>query len=158
MQPQVISRISWQSHNVSALRSRKRSSPVIPKKLARFGGNAMETSSLARLPTPEQIAAKVRRQPIGAVIADICRDLGIGPSHPLWGELRALIEQYDGDYERLLFDIRKQPVPRFEDFPPIASPADPPPSASTGPPFLITDRAAQSAAHCLRFQAARAAN
>jgi hypothetical protein len=31
------------------------------------------------LPTVEQIAAEVRRKPIGAVIADICRDLGIMP-------------------------------------------------------------------------------
>ena len=35
---------------------------------------------LAGLPTAEQIAAEVRRRPIGAVIADICRDLGILPS------------------------------------------------------------------------------
>ena len=41
-----------------------------------------------RLPTPEQIAAEVRRRPIGAVIADICRDLGIMPNHPLWRELQ----------------------------------------------------------------------
>ena len=46
---------------------------------------------LTHLLTPEQIATKVRRQPIGAVIADICRDLGILPSHPLWRELRAVI-------------------------------------------------------------------
>ncbi len=30
---------------------------------------------LARLPTPARIAAEVRGRPIGAVIADICRDL-----------------------------------------------------------------------------------
>ena len=41
-------------------------------------------AGLAHLPTAEQIAAEVRRRPIGAVIADICRDLGILPSHPLW--------------------------------------------------------------------------
>ena len=34
---------------------------------------------LAHLPTPEQIAAEVRRRPIGAVIAEICHDLGIMP-------------------------------------------------------------------------------
>ena len=39
-------------------------------------------SPLARLPTAEQIAADVRRRPIGAVLADICRDLGVLPSHP----------------------------------------------------------------------------
>jgi hypothetical protein len=41
---------------------------------------------LAHLPTAEQIAALVRRRPIGAVIADIYRDLGILLSHPLWRE------------------------------------------------------------------------
>ena len=46
---------------------------------------------LTHLLTPEQIATKVRRQPIGADIADICRDLGILLSHPLWRELRAVI-------------------------------------------------------------------
>jgi len=40
-----------------------------------------------RLPTPEQIADRIKHQPIGAVIADICRDLGIRPNHPLWPEL-----------------------------------------------------------------------
>src|SRR5271169_5655963 len=43
---------------------------------------------LARLPTPEQIAAEVRRRPIGAVIADICRDLGITGRHPLWQDVK----------------------------------------------------------------------
>ena len=42
---------------------------------------------LAALPTPEQIAEKVRRQSIGAILADICRDLGITRGHPLWNEL-----------------------------------------------------------------------
>ena len=35
------------------------------------------------------VAAKIRRQPIGAVIADICRDPGIMPSHPLWRDCRS---------------------------------------------------------------------
>jgi hypothetical protein len=39
------------------------------------------------MPTAEQIAAEVRRRPIGAVIADICRDLRILPSHPLWRDI-----------------------------------------------------------------------
>jgi hypothetical protein len=36
------------------------------------------------MPTAEEIAEAVRHRPIGAVIADICRDLGITQSHPLW--------------------------------------------------------------------------
>jgi hypothetical protein len=34
---------------------------------------------LARLPTEEEIAEEMRRRPIGAVIVDICCDLGIAP-------------------------------------------------------------------------------
>src|SRR5271166_4407066 len=40
-----------------------------------------EDPRLARLPTEEEIAAEVRRRPVGAVIADICCDLGIAPGH-----------------------------------------------------------------------------
>ena len=57
------------------------------------------------LPTPEQIAAEVRRRPIGAVIADICRDLGIMANHPLWRELSAVIVRYGGNLARLVKDI-----------------------------------------------------
>ncbi|HEX3400602.1 MAG TPA: hypothetical protein VHT74_09770, partial [Acetobacteraceae bacterium] len=49
---------------------------------------------LALLPTSEQIAAEVRRRPVGAVIADICRDLGIMPSHKLWQDLCLVIIQH----------------------------------------------------------------
>jgi hypothetical protein len=59
---------------------------------------------LARLPMPEQIAAQIRRQPIGAVIADICRDLGIMPTHPLWRELQGLIVQHGGSLAKLATD------------------------------------------------------
>ena len=57
------------------------------------------------MPTPEQIAAWVRRRPIGAVIADICRDLGIMANHPLWRELSAVIIRYGGNLARLVKDI-----------------------------------------------------
>jgi hypothetical protein len=60
---------------------------------------------LARLPMPEQIAAQARRQPIGAVIADICRDLGIMPTHPLWRELQRLIAEHGGSLARLVSDM-----------------------------------------------------
>jgi hypothetical protein len=60
---------------------------------------------LAHLPTPEQIAAEVRRRPIGAVIADICRDLGIMPNHPLWRELQHAIIRYGGSLAGLVKDI-----------------------------------------------------
>ena len=57
------------------------------------------------LPTLDRIAAEVRRRPIGAVIADICRDLGIKPNHPLWRELSVVIIRYGGNLARLVKDI-----------------------------------------------------
>jgi hypothetical protein len=62
-------------------------------------------SGIARLPTLDRIAAEVRRRPIGAVIADICRDLGIKPNHPLWRELSGVIIRYGGSLARLMKDI-----------------------------------------------------
>ena len=54
-----------------------------------------------KLPTIDQIAARVRRQSIGAILADICRDLGITRDHPLWDELHDAIE-YGGSFVRLV--------------------------------------------------------
>ena len=65
---------------------------------------------LAHLPTPEQIAAEVRRRSIGAVIADICRDLGIMPSHPLWRELQIAIIGNGGNPARLVMAVTKRAI------------------------------------------------
>jgi hypothetical protein len=65
---------------------------------------------LARMPTPAQIAADVRRRPIGAVIADICRDLGILPSHPLWREVQVAIIRHGGNLGRLTMDVTKRAI------------------------------------------------
>jgi hypothetical protein len=91
---------------------------------------------LARLPTTEEIAAEVRRRPIGAVIADICRDLGILPCHPLWRELSALIIRHGGNLAALLEDLMQRSFPISGLDPPIASAASPPlpAPAGTGPP------------------------
>jgi len=96
---------------------------------------------LAVLPTPEQIAAEVRRRPIGAVIADICRDLGIMPSHPLWRELSLVINRHGGSLARLFKDICDRvfpiPAPGGSIAMSGALPAVFPPSpaaAGTGPP------------------------
>ncbi len=59
----------------------------------------IEDPRLARLPTEEEIAAEVRRRPVGAVIADICRDLGIAPGlldRAFWDELSQAIIRYGG--------------------------------------------------------------
>jgi hypothetical protein len=63
------------------------------------------------LPTPEQIAAEVRRRPIGAVIADICRDLGILPSHPLWRELQLAIIRHGGNLATFYKEMNQRLFP-----------------------------------------------
>jgi hypothetical protein len=63
---------------------------------------------IVHLPTPAEIAAQVRRRPIGAVLADICRDLGITTAHPLWRELALTIIVNDGNLASLLKDIFKR--------------------------------------------------
>ena len=95
-------------------------------------------SLLAALPTPEQIAAKVRRQSIGVVLADICRDLGITPSHPLWSELHLAMNRYGGNYLRLVMERLDRAFPIAHIVARLkAKPAAPPEPAGTGPPLAI---------------------
>ena len=61
-------------------------------------------SQLPDIPTAEEIAEAVRHRPVGAVIADICRDLGIVQSHPLWGDILMVVSEYGGNYVKLFKD------------------------------------------------------
>jgi len=91
---------------------------------------------LARLPTPEQIAAEIRSRPVGAVIADICRDLGIRTDHPLWRDIQMAIILHGGSLARFIDDIfERARCFRSEcgDAPPAASRLSPIPPG-TGPP------------------------
>jgi hypothetical protein len=93
---------------------------------------------LAQLPTAEQIAAEVRRRPIGAVIAEIYLNLGILPSHPLWHEVERAMREFGGSLAKLLNDIFDQtlgPVPSARSLSPALALALPSPApSSTGPP------------------------
>ena len=86
---------------------------------------------LARLPTAEEIAEQIRRRPIGAVLADICRDLGIGPAHPAFSQIFLAIAAHRGNILRLLEDIIPHPRPVFL---PGAATAPQPQNSTTGPP------------------------
>ena len=66
---------------------------------ARCDLDADDTALLARLPSEQEIADEIRRRPIGAVIVDICHDLGICPGHlprDFFDELRRTIDRYGG--------------------------------------------------------------
>jgi hypothetical protein len=73
--------------------------------------NPTEDPRLARLPTEEKIAAEVRRRPVGAVIADICRDLGITPGQldrAFWDELSHAIIAYGGSLAGFLGNLNRR--------------------------------------------------
>jgi hypothetical protein len=62
-----------------------------------------EAEELLRgLPTAREIARRVRGRPIGAVIQEICRDLGISGEHPLWDDVLRAITCHGGSRARML--------------------------------------------------------
>lgn len=63
---------------------------------------------LDALPTPEDIAAQLRHRPVGAVLVDICSDLGITTSHPLWRELTETLIENHGSLVALFKDVWKR--------------------------------------------------
>ena len=142
----ILSRITRGLHLASALEAR-----IVQgaKRLDVAPGPARATSpsrqrnprspapdaGLAPLPTSEQVAAWVRRRPIGAVIADICRDLGITPRHPLWRELQLAIIRHGGSLAGLVKTMldRAFPLAAPPALPAVAAPLAPAP-AGAGPP------------------------
>jgi len=57
---------------------------------------------LGALPSAREIAARIRGRRPGAVIVDICRDLGITGHHPLWREVCDAIMLHGGNMMKLL--------------------------------------------------------
>ena len=86
------------------------------------------------LPTEAEIATWVRCRPIGAVIADICRDFGITCDHPLWRELQDVITTERGSYTRLVLDVIDRAARVIAELWFPSAPTAPPVPAGTGPP------------------------
>jgi hypothetical protein len=98
---------------------------------------------LARLPTEAEIAAEIRRRPIGAVIVSICEDLGITPGdldRAFWDELSLVIIGYGGSHSGWIGKLNKRIF--YVSPEELANPTpfrwpDPPPqrlAPTTGPP------------------------
>jgi len=99
-----------------------------------------EDPDLARLPTARDIAADIRRRPIGAVIADICHDFGIVPGQidrALWDELVLAMVGYGGSLARFHKTMCQRVFPR------VGAPAAPPPACPApwpGAPVAVATR------------------
>jgi hypothetical protein len=96
-------------------------------------------------PTVAEIVAQARRRPIGAVIADICRDLGLVPGqcdHAFWQELSDIITTYGGKIggwiktlDRRIWQSLRLAKIQQDMAPATFAPQAPPPDAvATGPP------------------------
>jgi hypothetical protein len=86
--------IAW----TGRVRSPAASKPRGPRKAA-------PRSELADMPTAEEIADALRDRPVGEVIAQICRDLGIVMENPLWREIMAVVLEFHGNATKLTKDI-----------------------------------------------------
>lgn len=92
----------------------KRSGP--PRKRGMVRRSNVIDLPLDRLPTAEEIADELRRRPVGAVLVDICRCLGILPgdlTHAQQDELLQLVTRYGGSMVVLLFKDLKARVRRL---------------------------------------------
>ena len=73
--------------------------------------DAADAELLAHLPTEQEIAEEIRRRSIGAVIVDICHDLGIVPGDLpslFWDELNGAVLRYGGSMLMFLKDVRRR--------------------------------------------------
>ena len=89
------------------------------------------------LPSAEAIAARLRGRPAGAVLAEICRDLGITTQDPLWRELNELLRWcHPFNLWRMVESWRERGERLAAADPTLGSEMGiyPPPAAATHPP------------------------
>jgi len=113
-----------------------RREPRAPKPPTPRRGETDDEALLTRLPTAQEIAAQIRHRPIGRVLEDICRDLGILPSDPLWRDLELPIIGHGGNLVRLFRHVTTR-VLRHSVNPTAEARGLPNPTpllAATGPP------------------------
>ena len=65
-------------------------------------------ASVICLRTAAEIAAQVRRRAVGAVVADICRYLGIVPADPLWPDITFAVLENGGSIIDLVMNTLRR--------------------------------------------------
>jgi len=84
--------------------SQRQSQPASPRapRAPRRPRPDEEAELLGALPSAREIAARIRNRKTGAVIVEICRDLGITTEHPLWREINDAIRDHGGNLLHLM--------------------------------------------------------
>ena len=107
----ILARITRGLRLANALETKLLSSPLRPNsdpapadRAQRTAGPRAKRPALPDVPTAEEIAAALRGRPAAAVIAEICRDLGIAPGHKLWEEVMWVVAEAGGGFIKLLKD------------------------------------------------------
>jgi len=99
--------------------------PVARRQHAHSGGSSKRGQDRdkpplpERLPSAEEIAAELQRRPIGAIVADICHDIGITPGDLTprqWNALKAVIITYGGSLLKLFPAMKHRVVAQFENY------------------------------------------
>jgi len=67
-----------------------------------------EAELLGALPSAKEIAARLRKRRPGAVIVEICRDLGIDYRHELWREIQDAITHHGGSLATVLRNVLRR--------------------------------------------------
>jgi len=120
----ILARITRGLRLANALEAKLLSRPVRPdsdpapirmpgERAGAAGRRAVPRPGLPDVPTAEEIAAALRGRPAAAVIADICRDLGIVPSHPLWREVMMVLAEHGSGIGKLFKDTMDRVHGRF---------------------------------------------
>ncbi len=76
-----------------------------PERQSRPPSPDPDAELLGALPSAREIAARIRNRRTGAVIVEICRDLGISMRHPLWPEIRDAIRYHGGNLGIMLRNV-----------------------------------------------------
>jgi hypothetical protein len=139
LEARIVSRLAEEAKQPPAASTKPPRQPHATRAADRRAKPDTANARLALMPTPEAIAADVRRRPIGAVLADICRDLGMVAGHPLWRELNLAIMTNHGNAIALLKEMLRPRVDRTNDtcsiIPPMPPGWTPPPRQSFAPPM-----------------------
>jgi hypothetical protein len=133
LEARLVSRPARQSPIPAPVRAPADRAKCTPKR-------AVRRPELPDVPTAEDIAAALRHRPAAAVLADICRDLGIVPAHPLWREVMAVLSGHGGNAVKFLKDVMARVHTRLSTASAVEADVWPAPrsqpaaSCGTGPP------------------------